>query len=287
MKKQFIFLLVLFYFSFNGDAQIGLKKIVKLPKKMYETSGLLLYKNKFLITHNDGGNESEIYVLNKRGKHIKTIDIEDTKNHDWEDLAQDKAGNIYIGDFGNNNNDRKKLQILILKNGFIDKNKVDPKKITFWYEDQEKFPPKKSKLNYDCEAFFEKDGLLYLLTKCRTKPFSGVSKVYVIPAKKGKYKAKLLGQFQFCSTSWQFCSVTSADYNYRSKTLTVLTYGKLYIVTNIKNNEFWNADIQMYNIPHIKQREAVAYLGKNKWYLTDEYKRGFGGGNLYEMYLKR
>ena len=287
MTKQFIFLMVIFCFSLNGGAQLRLKKIVKLPNKLYETSGLLFYKNKFLITHNDGGNKSEIFILNTKGEHLKTIDVEDVNNKDWEDLAQDQNGNIYIGDFGNNRNNRKKLNIYILKNGFIDKKKVEPKKITFWYEDQEKFPPKKSELNFDCEAFFEKDGYLYLLTKCRTKPFSGVSKVYVIPAKKGKYKAKLIGQFQFCSTSWQFCSVTSADYDYTSKTLTVLTYGKLYVVTNIKNNEFWNANIRMYNIPQVKQREAVACLGKNRWYLTDEYKKGFGGGNLYEMYLKK
>lgn len=287
MIKVISFLLILICVSTSGVTQVRLKKIVNLPKKMHETSGLLYYKNKFLITHNDGGNKSEIYILNQKGESLKTIDIEDVKNTDWEDLAQDNKGNIYIGDFGNNDNNRKKLQILILKNGFMDKKKVEPKKITFWYEDQEKFPPKKAELNYDCEAFFEKDGYLYLLTKCRTKPFSGVSKMYVIPAKKGKHKAKLLGQFQFCSTSWKFCSVTAADYDYASNTLTVLTYGKLYVVSNIKNNEFWNGDIEMYNIPLIKQREAVAYLGKNKWYLTDEYKKGIGGGNLYKMYLKK
>ena len=43
----------------------------------------------------------------------------------------------------------------------------------------------------------------------------------------------------------------------------------------------------MYNIPHVKPREAIAYLGENRWYLTDEYKKAFGGGNLYEMYLKK
>lgn len=287
MVNVFKILVLIFGFSTLSFGQLRVKKIIDLPHKMYETSGLLLYKNKYLITHNDGGNKSEIYILNKKGAHLKTIDIEDTKNYDWEDLAQDDKGNIYIGDFGNNNNNRKKLQILIIKNGFIDKKNVDPKKITFWYEDQDKFPPKKSNLNFDCEAFFYKDSSLYLLTKCRTKPFTGISRMYQIPAKKGKHKAKLIGQFQFCSTSWQFCSVTSADYDKKSNTLTVLTYGKLYVVTNIKNNEFWKGDISVYNIPYIKQREAIAYIGKGRWYLTDEYKKGLGGGNLYEMYLKK
>jgi len=287
MLKVITFLFILFCYSINGMTQLRIKKLTDLPKKMYETSGLLLYKNEFLITHNDGGNKSEIFILNKKGESVKTIDIEDTKNTDWEDLAQDKEGNVYIGDFGNNNNDREKLQILILEDGFIKKKNVEPKTITFWYEDQDEFPPKKSNLNYDCEAFFEKDGNLYLLTKCRTKPFSGISKLYVIPAKPGKHKAKLIGKFQFCSTSWQFCSVTSVDYNYKTNTLTVLTYGKLYVVSNIKNNEFWKGNVKVYNIPNIKQREAVACAGKNRWYLTDEHKKGFGGGNLYEMYINK
>lgn len=286
MQKFGILFSCVFLFLNVGMAQLKMKKIVDLPHKIYETSGLLLYKKKYLITHNDGGNKSEIYILDLDGKLIKTIDIESTKNYDWEDLAQDEKGNIYIGDFGNNNNNRKNLHIYKIKHGFINKKKVEPKKISFWYDNQTKFPPKKSELNFDCEAFFYKDSSLFLLTKCRTKPFTGVSRIYQLPTKKGKHKAKLIGQFQFCSTSWQFCSVTSADYDPKSNTLTVLTYGKLYVVTNFKGNEFWKGNIKVYNIPYIKQREAIAYISKNKWYLTDEYKKGLGGGNLYKLYVK-
>ena len=283
MKKIVSILLVIFCFTNFSIAQINVLKISKLSKILAETSGLIYYKNKFLITHNDGGNKSKIYILNTKGAIVKTIKVNKSKNKDWEDLAQDDNGNIYIGDFGNNYNTRKKLHIYILKDGFIFNDEVEADKISFYYEDQKLFPPKKKNLNYDCEAFFYKDGFLYLLTKCRSKPFTGISKIYRIPAKKGKHKAKLIGRFQFCSTAWQFCSVTSADYDSYSKTLTILTYGKMYVITNIKNNEFWKADIKMYNIPRIKQREAITYVGKNKWFMTDEYRKGFGGGNLYQI----
>ncbi|HIP37116.1 MAG TPA: hypothetical protein EYG85_09715 [Crocinitomix sp.] len=265
--------------------QIKLYKIAKLPKKMYETSGLVFYQNKYIITINDSGNKSEIYVLNKRGEHIKTIDVEDTKNYDWEDMTQDEEGNIYIGDIGNNLNKRKKLKIYILKKGFIEKNKVVPKKITYWYEDQQEFPPKKNNLNFDSEAIFYKEGFLYILTKCRSKPFTGLSRIYKIPAKEGKHKAKLIGQFYFCSTAWHLCSVTSADYNPKTKVLSVLTYGKLYLISNFKNDRFWEGDIQVYNFYFLKQREAITYRGKRSWFLTDEYRKGLGGGNLYYMTL--
>jgi hypothetical protein len=282
MRKLFLLFVLTSLVSFNGTAQLDVVKIKTLSKKMIETSGLVYYQNKYLITHNDGGNKSELFIIDTLGQLIKTINVKDTKNKDWEDLAQDDKGTLFIGDFGNNFNSRKKQQIYILKKGFIFEEEVVPEKISFWYEDQTKFPPHKSDLNYDCEAFFYKDGFLYLLTKCRSKPFTGISKVYRIPATKGKHKAKLIGQFQFCNTAWQFCSVTSADYHSASNTLSVLTYGKLYVITNIKNNEFWKADIKMYNIPKIKQREAIVYLGNNKWFMTDEFRKGFGGGNLYQ-----
>jgi hypothetical protein len=273
-------------FSFASE-QLYVKKIAKLPKKMYETSGLVFYKNKYLITHNDGGNKSEIYILNLKGELIKTIDITSTKNHDWEDLAQDEFGNLYIGDFGNNYNKRDNLSIYILKNGFLNKDEVEPKEIKFWYEDQEKFPPSKKKLNYDCEAFFYKDNALYLFTKCRTKPFTGVSKIYKLPTKKGKHKAQLIGQMTFCKANWQTCSVTAADYFPATKTLAVLTYSKLYLISNFHEDKFWEGKIKAFNISGVKQREAIAFASKNSWFLTDEYRKGLGGGNLYALYFKK
>jgi hypothetical protein len=281
-------LLVVFLLLFvSAHAQLRMKKIAKLPSKMYETSGLVYYKNKYLITHNDGGNKSEIFVLNTKGEEVKTINIKDTKNRDWEDMTMDSQGRLYIGDFGNNYNEREKCQIYILPSNFIDKKGIEPWKITFTYEDQKKFPPKKEDRYYDCEAFFWKDGKLYLLTKCRTKPFTGISKIYELPAAPGKHKAKLIGQLNFCKTGWRFCSVTSADYDAKTNSLTVLTYSKMYVIRNFEGIEFWNGEITSYSLPLIKQREAICYKGKNSWYMTDEYKKGIKGGNLYVLELKK
>jgi hypothetical protein len=69
--------------------------------------------------------------------------VENTENHDWEDITQDAAGNIYIGDFGNNENDRQNLSIL--KVDLKDASQKSTKVIqttTFHYEGQTEFPPK-------------------------------------------------------------------------------------------------------------------------------------------------
>lgn len=256
--KKFGFLLV--FFSVQGfvDAQLTMTKIAELPEKMGETSGLILYDSKYLITHNDGGNKAELFVLNLEGQHIKTIEIEDTKNVDWEDLAQDDKGHIYIGDFGNNLNKRESCQIYILPKNLEDKEKVDPKKITFTYEDQEDYPPKEENLNYDCEAFFWKDDSLYLFTKCRTKPFTGNTNIYVLPAEEGKYTARKIGTINLCGLGWQFCSVTAVDYFPKSNTIALLTYSRLYLISGFEKNEFWKGKIKSYNLGNLNNARPSA-----------------------------
>ncbi len=82
------------------------------PKNLKEVSGIYYSNNSQSIwAIEDSGNENEIYALDSTGNILKTIQITDIENIDWEDITQDKTGNIYIGDFGNNDNDRKNLAI--------------------------------------------------------------------------------------------------------------------------------------------------------------------------------
>ncbi|MFK8037436.1 MAG: hypothetical protein AB8B74_04050 [Crocinitomicaceae bacterium] len=269
-----------------GKSKLDLTKIADLPKWLYESSGLAYFQNKF-ITHNDGGNKAELYVLNEKGKHEKTISIQDVKNYDWEDLTMDTKGKLFIGDFGNNFNNRKNLQIHILQKGFLNHKKAEVETIHFTYEDQKEFPPSNKELYFDCEAFIVKDKKVFLFTKCRTKPFTGISKIYMLPAKAGKFEAKLIGQFQFCDKGWMTCSVTSAAYHAPSNTIAILAYGRLYTIKNWHFNAFWKGDIKSYKISGIKQREAICFRDKKSWFITDEYRKGIKGGNLYKMKIEK
>jgi hypothetical protein len=288
MKKtlNIFFTIALLALHLAASSQVKMKKITRLNTLLTETSGLVFYQNKYLITHNDGGNRSELFVLDLNGEIIKRINVLDTKNRDWEDLTTDDKGNLYIGDFGNNDNERKECQIYIIPKGFIEKEEVKPKKIDFTYEDQKDFPPKKKQLNYDCEAFFWKDSKLYLFTKCRTEPYTGITKIYQLNPKKGDQEAKLIGSIMLCKSGWRFCSVTSIDYFPSTNTLAILTYSKLYLISDFYDTEFWNGNIRSYSLPIVKQREAITFKNKNSFYLTDEYKTGLGGGNLYNLELK-
>lgn len=286
MRRTFV-ILILFFQTNQLYGQLKMKKLADLPDKMYETSGLAFVGGKYFVTINDSGNKSEVFLLDVNGKHVETVNVKDTKNRDWEALACAPDGTLYIGDVGNNLNKREKLQIYVLPPGFENEKSVEPEKITFHYEDQEKFPPKKSEMNFDCEGFLYAKGSIYIFTKCRTKPFTGITYIYELPAKPGKQVAKKIGQLQLCGSGWRSCSVTGVDYNEEYNMIAVLTYSRLYIIRDFKGTEFWTGKMKSYQLPIVKQREAIYIKDDQTLYMTDEYKRGLGGGNFYKISIKK
>ena len=122
MKK----LIALFYVLLLACDTGNLTVVTELPKSLREASGLEKIPNSnFLWMINDSGNKSILYGLNSSGEIIKQLKI-NAKNKDWEDLASDSTGNIYIGDFGNNANERKKLTILKVNNDSLESDdKID------------------------------------------------------------------------------------------------------------------------------------------------------------------
>ena len=158
----------------------GLKVIADIPTKLNEVSGIAIdTSNKAIWMVNDSGNKPILYGLDRNGAIIKSIKIK-AKNRDWEDLTMDPKGNLYIGDFGNNANDSKKLSILKISSKALksETKLITPQVICFSYPDQKKFPPKKSKQNFDCEAFFFFNDSLYLFTKSRSPKTLGKTNLY-------------------------------------------------------------------------------------------------------------
>ena len=178
---------LLSFFLISSSCNTGnLKIIADLPKTLNEASGIEKTIDSDLIWMlNDGGNSPKLYGVSISGKIKKELKI-NAKNNDWEDLTSDQEGNIYIGDFGNNANKRKNLAILkVSKDSLENKGEVNIERISFKYENQTKFPPKKKNLYFDCEAFFHFNDSLYLFTKSRVKNDFGKTNLYRIPAKQG------------------------------------------------------------------------------------------------------
>ncbi len=263
-----------------------LSYITKLPKKLGENSGIVTIKDSTIWLIEDRGNKDELYKVNFKGNLLRELKVKNAKNHDWEDLAEDKEGNIYIGDFGNNSNKRKDLVIYKIPNPEFEKgDKIDAEKIKFSYPDQKDYPPVVAELNYDAEAFFYHKDFLYVITKNRTIPFSGEAFIYKIPAMPGEHSAELVGKFITCKQD-VICQVTAADISQDGSTIAILGYGKLFLFTDFKWDDFSKGKMKTINLGTTTQLESICFLNNETLLLSDE-ERGNTGGNLYALKLRK
>lgn len=268
--------------SCSGTAQ-QLKELGTTDLK--EISGLeYLPESKSLWALEDSGNENKLYKIGNDGKSEAEVTITNVVNNDWEELTSDAQGNLYIGDFGNNDNARKDLAIYkIDKAQLSGKNATASSKITFYYPEQTEFPPKKSKRIFDCEAFFEHKGNFYLFTKNRSTGFNGNFSVYKVPNKEGNHKAVLLGSLTTCPT-YKKCAVTAADISPDGTKAVLLTGDKVFVITNFANDNFASGRMEMYELGHASQKEGLCFKDTDTLLIADE-KDKKTGGKLYELKL--
>ena len=258
MNKFCTILSVLFFLEGCGQSQHGdLDFMGKFPSKLKEVSGMETDgKNIWVIE--DSGNKDKIYRVDQKAKILQELRIDHAKNQDWEDLAMDKNGNLYIGDFGNNNNARKNLVIYRINSSELDKKEPSAKKIKFRYPEQHKFPPKKDSLLFDTEAFFHWNDSLYLFTKNRTRPYSGHTLIYRVPDKQGEYDAEYLGSLILCKNQ-NLCSVTGADISSNGETIALLTYGMLFLVSDFEFSDFSTAKAELIDLNNRSQTESICF----------------------------
>lgn len=263
-----------------------LKVEFSLPKKLKEVSGITLSQdNNTIWAIEDQGNKNVIYGVDRKGNLTSDVLVENAENHDWEDITKDAAGNIYIGDFGNNENDRQNLSIL--KVDLKDASQKSTKVIqttTFHYEGQTEFPPKKSNWLYDCEAFVEMNGNFYLFTKNRSKGFDGTFLVFQVPNKAGDFEAKLIGKLKL-SGGYSDAAITSATINSTKDKIVLLNHKNIQILTGFSADDFSKTKIEKVSLNHNSQKEAVVFADDKTLLIADE-KDGKEGGNVYTFSLK-
>ncbi|WP_252735793.1 hypothetical protein [Zobellia sp. B3R18] len=285
MAKHFslqVMALFLFY-SCSNHGQLAY--VTKLPSSLKENSGIATYTNDTAWFIEDSGNDDVITKVDFKGEILKEFKVKNAKNHDWEDLTEDKKGNLYIGDFGNNASDRKDLVIYKLPNPEYETgDHITAEQIAFKYPEQKRFPPKKKERYYDAEAFFHYNNYLYIFTKNRANPFSGESLIYRVPDTKGDYDAEYLGRLKTCD-DWDTCKVTSADISPDGKTVVLLGAGKLWTLSEFDLENLPESTLKETDLMIRTQLESVSFVDNTTLLLSDEETKK-EGGNLYKYTLK-
>lgn len=288
MKKYFP-ALVLVFTSFVSCSQKSdlIQDYATLPPYLKEVSGMSFDTNShsFWVLQ-DSGNTNELYQIDSLGQVMHTLKVKNQKNNDWEELASDPAGNLYIGDFGNNKNTRKNLQIIKINKDHLHAKETEADYvITFDYPEQREFPPKATELFYDAEAFFYYDDHFYLFTKNRSKAFDGTSLVYKIPNTPGHHQAEYVQTFRGCNV-YKHCAITGAAISPDQKTFVLLSHTKLWVIDNFNPNAILDGKIEVHKLHHDTQKEAVTFGDDSTIYISDEVKKK-SGGKIYRVDLNQ
>jgi hypothetical protein len=249
------------------DYRVKVQQIGRLDGRIRESSGLAHAADSTYWTHPDSGLPAELYLFNLKGELLQTVPLP-LPNRDWEDLAQDQQGNLYIGDFGNNANKRRDLQVFRVAQETMRVQDT----IRFRFADQSEFPPPQQERHYDLEAFFFRSDSLHLFTKSRAR--KGVTRRYTMPAQGGSYTLSPREELRVQS------AITAADIAPDGNEFVLLGYGRLYLFQPEQEAVSFAGKRYCLPLGRTGQAEAVLYLSPSQLLITNE------NGKLYLISLE-
>jgi hypothetical protein len=260
--------------------QLIVTPLVPLSSVVYESSGLIFLNGK-IITHNDHGNLPVLYEIDSLSSSIiRQVVISNASNIDWEDICYDSVY-IYIGDFGNNYNNRTDLRIYrisIVDYFNTQNNTVIADTITFSYANQVDFSISTNQTNFDAEALISKGDSLYIFTK-NWKNFK--TNIYSISKQLGDYSINRVDSFN------SYGLITGGDFNRLTNEIILCGYTSNPFVIRLSQfygNKFSNGiiDRQTINIQGSSQIEGITNFHNNSYLLSSE-ESSLGIGMLYKL----
>ncbi len=149
-----------------GPASSGSASFFEAPDAHFEeaaineSSGLVKSRrlNGVFWTHNDSGDRPRIFAVTREGRSIGTVEIAGARNVDWEDIAIDDAGFLYLCDIGDNRN--RRTDLVVYRVPEVDPHRVRTAAVAARFPFR--YPPLRSP---DAEACYFSNGAIYILTK--------------------------------------------------------------------------------------------------------------------------
>lgn len=270
------FVLLLSCVLFCAFGQGRQKKKIILPDVLHEASGLCYVGPDSMWWLNDSGNTAELFLTDNRGRLKYRLPLPGAANRDWESLAADDKGNLYVGDFGNNGNRRMGLCIYIFNPA---SRRLDS--IRFQYPDQHAFPPPPEQCNFDMEGFFWYADTLHLFSKNRLQQGNYFSKHYTLPANPGQYTAALRDSILLKKRV-----VTGAAISSDGKSVALLSYWfkpllgiipltrtSIYLFQGFPETDFLKGAVKRYRVPHCiapTQYESIDFITPDQVWVGSE-----------------
>jgi hypothetical protein len=125
-----------------------------------ESSGIVASRNQpgLFWTHNDKGHKPRLFAITQAGRSLATFDVEGTLIHDWEDIAIDDQGHLFLGDIGNNNTERSELAVYRIREPAVGSSRKQVAPEARW---RLTYPG----LRFDCESLFIYQNFGFVISK--------------------------------------------------------------------------------------------------------------------------
>ena len=130
--------------------------------RITESSGIAVSRKDAGVfwTHNDGGGRRQVlYAMTRHGKPLAEFRVTGAVLDDWEDIAADDKGHLFIGDVGNN--DAKRTSISVHEIDEPDTKKIQASLVRVTRSWNLRYPA----APFDCESLFIWGEHGYLISK--------------------------------------------------------------------------------------------------------------------------
>ncbi|MEQ9308712.1 MAG: hypothetical protein RLN90_04605 [Balneolaceae bacterium] len=227
-----------------------------------EVSGIIKsrkYKDTFWV-HGDSGTKDHIYAITSDGeiksedKKYKGAEVKGAKNEDWEDIALGENGTLILADFGNNCHCREDLKILIINEPDPDDDETEViEEYNIRYPENDGVLSLFVEENYNAEAVFMKNGMIYIITKNES---GGEAKLFLLDNPSTE-EVNILTEVESFKFRGQ---VTAADISEDETKLAVLTYNSIWLFDIPKSgNSFFSGNTFRQPIRGVEQVESITF----------------------------
>ena len=199
-----------------------------------------------------------LYGVSENGTLIDSLPLPSVTNIDWEDLAQQDSSTLFIGDIGNNANNRQPLTIYPINPATASVLS----EIQFRYSHAQGPTGVYSQHNADSEALIYYRNRLYVFSKNRSLTDRYV-KLYSMPTLAGSYTVSAQDSVYIKSM------VTGGAVSPDGRTFALVTYGKVFLFGITGDMLDVKKPLACIRVPR-GQTEAICFISPTDLVMSNE-----------------